>query len=85
MKNSDFFILAGGVGVYVVREMRMPGCWREGYGHLYESQGWRRRSYSLRNARSFTLYAALLTPGLSTYLTLLKDKFSLVNYTELCL
>lgn len=48
-----------------------------------ESQGWRKTGFNFQNARCLTLYAALLFPSLSTHLTLLKDKFSIVNKTKL--
>lgn len=48
-----------------------------------ESQGWRKTGFNFQNARCLTLYAALLFPSLSTLLTLLKDKFSIVNKAKL--
>jgi len=78
-----FFLFFCGGEVYVVRKMRMPGCWGKVMVSSNESQGWRKRGYNFQNARFLTLHAALLFPSLSMYFTLLKDKFSLLNNTQL--
>lgn len=92
-KHMDEGLICFGLGVflwtrvkkqdYSAKEMMMPGCWGKVMITCDESQGSRKRGYSFQNARSLTVYAALLFPSLSTYLTWLKGKFSIENNAQL--